>query len=124
MRVSSWRRVEVPGSTGCVHMTIVPLTASHMVAIFRRRQADFVHRTESHDAGEPWSVPVPTDLPNNNSSIAATRLRDGRIALVCNPVNAAMDPSRRASLYDELGDDNRPEAEGGCTRSGASRADR
>ena len=43
------------------------------------------------------------------------RLRDGRIAIVCNPVNARMDPSRRASLYDELGADDRPEAEGGCT---------
>ena len=111
----TWRRVAVPDSTGCVHMTVVPLTGSHFVAFFRRRQADFVHRTESLDGGETWSVPVPTDLPNNNSSIAATRLRDGRIAIVCNPVNAAMDPSRRASLYDELGADDRPEAEGGCT---------
>ncbi len=110
----TWRRVEVPGSTGCVHMTVVPAGGARLVAFFRRRQADFVHRSESLDDGETWSVPEPTDLPNNNSSIAAMRLRDGRIALVCNPVNAAMDPSRRASLYNELGDDDRPEAEGGC----------
>ena len=48
-------------------------------------------------------------------SIAAIRLSDGRIALACNPINGAMSPERRASLYDELGDDDRPEATGGCT---------
>ncbi len=111
----TWRQVEVPGSTGCVHMTLVPLSDAHIVAFFRRRQSDFVHRTESLDGGETWSVPAPNDLPNNNSSIAAMQLGDRRIAVVCNPVNAAMDPSRRTSLYDELGDDARPEAEGGCT---------
>ena len=47
-------------------------------------------------------APVATDLPNNNSSIAAIRLADGRIAVIGNPVNAAMSPDRRASLYDCL----------------------
>ncbi|WP_435310706.1 sialidase family protein [Primorskyibacter sedentarius] len=110
----SWRQVAVPGSTGCVHMTIVP-GDDRLVAFFRRRQADFVHRSESRDGGETWSVPVATPVPNNNSSLAATRLADGRLALCCNPVNAAMFTDRRASLYDELGDDARPEASGGCT---------
>ena len=110
----SWRLVPVPGSTGCVHMTIVP-GADRLLAFFRRRQADFVYRTESRDGGESWSVPVATPLPNNNSSIAAIRLSDGRIAIACNPVNAAMSADRRESLYDELGDDDRPEATGGCT---------
>lgn len=111
----SWRLVAVPESVGCVHMTLVALSDTDIVAFFRRRQADWVHRSVSHDGGESWSVPQPTDLPNNNSSIAAQRLADGRIALVCNPVNAEIDPSRRESLYDELGDDDRPEATGGCT---------
>ena len=110
----TWRLVAVPGSTGCVHMTIVP-GRDRLLAFFRRRQADFVYRTESRDGGESWSVPEPTPLPNNNSSIAAIRLSDGRIAIACNPLNAAMSPDRRASLYDELGDDSRPEATGGCT---------
>ncbi len=111
----SWREVDVPGSIGCVHMTIVPLGGNRLAAFFRRRQADFVHRTESADGGESWSVPEATDVPNNNSSIAVVRLSDGRIAMACNPVNAAMSSDRRASLYDELGeDDDRPNAEGGC----------
>ena len=115
---TSWRRVDVPGSTGCVHMSIVDLGAPDgqtLAAFFRRRQADFVHRTESRDGGETWSVPEPTDVPNNNSSIAVIRLADGRLAMTCNPVNASMSPDRRASLYDELGDDTRPQAQGGCT---------
>jgi predicted neuraminidase len=60
-------------------------------------------------------VPQPTDVPNNNSSIAVIRLADGRLAMACNPVNASMSPDRRESLYDELGDDSRPQAQGGCT---------
>ncbi len=111
----TWRRVDVPQSTGCVHMSIVPITHDKMVAFFRRRQADFVYRTETSDGGETWSVPRPTNIPNNNSSIAVQRLLDGRIALVCNPINKDMSTARRQSLYDELGDDNRPEADGGCT---------
>lgn len=111
----TWRVVPVPGSIGCVHMTILPLGGQRLAAWFRRRQADFIHRAESADGGESWSVPAPIDLPNNNSSIAAIRLADGRIAIACNPVNAAQSPSRRASLYDELGEDARPEAQGGCT---------
>lgn len=110
----SWRCVNVPNSTGCVHMTLVPLDGDKIIALFRRRQADFVYKTLSEDGGESWQEPTATNIPNNNSSIAAMRMKDGRIALVCNPVNAQMDGSRRVSLYDELGIDERPEAAGGC----------
>jgi len=110
----NWRIVDVPESLGCVHMTIVPLDGDRMVAFFRRRQADFVYRTLSEDGGESWSVPEATDVPNNNSSISAIRLRDGRIALVCNPISAASSGDRRLSLYDELGEENdRADSNGG-----------
>ena len=112
----TWREVDVPGSIGCVHMTLVRLKSDHFAAFFRRRQADFIYRTESTDGGETWSVPTATDVPNNNSSICPIAMSDGRIAIACNPVNASMHPNaRREGLYDELGeDDNRPQAEGGC----------
>jgi predicted neuraminidase len=115
---ATWRLEELEQSIGCVHLSPVSLGKSAMAAFFRRRQADFVYRTESSDEGRNWSLPAPTDLPNNNSSIAAIVLHDGRIAIICNPVNAATSADRRTSLYDELGEeDDRPEADpaGGCT---------
>jgi len=114
---ASWRLEELDQSTGCVHISPVSLGRTDLVAFFRRRQADFVYRTRSVDDGRTWSAPAPTDLPNNNSSIAAIALGDGRVAVICNPVNAAASPDRRTSLYDELGEeDDRPEADptGGC----------
>ncbi|MFT3973362.1 MAG: exo-alpha-sialidase [Amaricoccus sp.] len=112
---AAWELVEVPQSTGCVHMTLVPLGGGRIAAFFRRRQADFVYRSESVDGGRSWSVPEPTDVPNNNSSIAAIALADGRVALLCNPVSAAQSGARRESLYDELGegDDGRADPAGG-----------
>lgn len=113
----TWRLEELDQSTGCVHMSPVSDGGTTMAAFFRRRQADFVYRTESKDEGWTWSIPQPTDLPNNNSSIAAIALDGGRIAIIGNPVNAAASPDRRTSLYDELGEaDDRPEADptGGC----------
>ncbi|GLQ56969.1 sialidase family protein [Devosia nitrariae] len=113
---ATWTLSEVPGSIGSVHMTIVPLGGSHMAAFYRRRQSDFVHRSQSLDGGITWSAPEPTDVPNNNSSINVVRLADGRLAMVCNPVSAATSSDRRASLYDEIEEgDDRPDATGGCS---------
>ena len=114
-RGETWDLVEVPESTGCVHMTLMPLGGARVAAFFRRRQADYVYRTESADGGRSWSVPEATDVPNNNSSIVAIALADGRVALLCNPVNAAQSEARRESLYDELGegDDGRGDPAGG-----------
>ncbi|WP_425347638.1 sialidase family protein [Sinorhizobium mexicanum] len=111
---ANWSVIDVPQSHGCVHMTIVPLDGNEMVAFYRRRQADFVYRSTSRDGGRSWTAPEATDVPNNNSSIAAVRLADGRVALLCNPVSSATSSDRRESLYDELGEeDHRPNAEGG-----------
>lgn len=113
---TTWTMTEVPDSIGSVHMTIVPLDGNEMVAFYRRRQSDFVHRSESHDGGHTWSAPEATDVPNNNSSINAVRLNDGRIAMVCNPSSAATSADRRVSLYDEIEEgDDRPDATGGCS---------
>jgi predicted neuraminidase len=113
---ATWALSEVPGSIGSVHMTIVPLDGEHMVAFYRRRQSDFVHRSESLDGGVTWSAPEPTDVPNNNSSINVVRLADGRLAMVCNPTSSATSSDRRVSLYDEIEEgDDRPDASGGCS---------
>lgn len=108
----TWRDVEVPESLGCVHMNITALRNGNLVALFRSRWADNIYYSQSTDGGESWSVPEPTTLPNNNSSIQVTTLADGNLALVFNFMSAAGALERRASLYDEIDDgDGRKEPE-------------
>lgn len=81
----TWRQVDMPNSRGRVHPTVVELDDGHLVAFMRSREADNVYRSESFDWGDSWSEPKPTPLPNNNSSISATRLASGRICIAYNP---------------------------------------
>ena len=112
----SWQAVEVPDSLGAVHMNPLPQQDGVMPAFYRHRFADAVQRSLSTDGGLTWSAPQPTPLPNNNSSVQAVRLADGRVAMVLNPVNAGMSDQRRASLYDEIEDDagEAPQGTGGA----------
>jgi predicted neuraminidase len=113
-RGATWRAHEVPESVGAVHMNPVKDGSGPMIAFYRNRFATSVLRSLSHDGGLIWSKPEPTPLPSNNSSIQAIRRRDGRIAMVLNPVNADMSSERRASLYDEIEGDDGPSGTGGA----------
>ena len=101
-RGETWREVAVPGSTGCVHMSIVAWR-DRLLAFYRSRWADHVYRSESRDGGDSWSAPTPTVLPNNNSSVMALPLASGAVALMYNESSAADATGRRASLYDDIG---------------------
>ena len=101
---ASWQRIAVPASLGCVHMSIVPIASGALLGFFRSRWADSIYRTRSDDGGLTWSEPEATVLPNNNSSIQALRLADGRLAMIFNASSAADATERRESLYDELED--------------------
>lgn len=81
---ATWRRVDMPGSSGRVHPSLVELEDGHLVAFMRSREADFIYRSESADYGDTWTVPEPTPLPNNNSGIAAVKLASGRVAIAYN----------------------------------------
>ncbi|MBQ8094805.1 MAG: exo-alpha-sialidase [Clostridia bacterium] len=81
----TWRQVDMPESRGRVHANVVELGDGHLAAFMRSREADFIYRSESRDYGDTWSVPVPTPLPNNNSSISAIRLASGRVCIAYNP---------------------------------------
>ena len=64
-------------------------------------------------------------MPNNNSSIQAIRLSDGRLALAFNAASAADATDRRLSLYDDLEDEAPAQAPSRTGRSafwGAPRA--
>jgi predicted neuraminidase len=107
----SWTEHAVPGSTGCVHMNVLK-TKDGLLALYRSRWADFIYASRSTD-GRNWTAPEPTALPNNNSSIQATVLTDGRIALVFNHSSAADATDRRTGLYDDIEDEEgaAPQAE-------------
>lgn len=85
----TWRQVDMPDSHGRVHANVVELDdKGHLAAFMRSREADYIYRSESMDFGETWSKPVPTILPNNNSSISAIKLKSGRLAIAYNPTHA------------------------------------
>ena len=96
----SWMLHDVPESTGAVHMNILA-AANGLIALYRSRFADNILISRSAD-GLSWTPPEPTPLPNNNASIQAARLADGRLAIVFNASSAATSSERRASLYDEI----------------------
>lgn len=102
----NWQIIDVPNSLGCVHMNILLLKNGHLLALFRSRWADYIYQSQSIDGGYSWSAPQQTSLPNNNSSIQATVLNNGHIALVFNNVSAKDAKERRVSLYDEIEDDS------------------
>ncbi|QPB22962.1 exo-alpha-sialidase [Rhizobium sp. 007] len=101
----SWMMTDVPDSLGAVHMNILALGKGRMIAYFRNRFSENVLSAASEDDGESWSRPRPINLPNNNSSIQAVLLKDGRIAMVYNHSNAETSNARRRSLYDEIESD-------------------
>lgn len=102
----SWTEHVVPGSIGCVHMNVLK-TKDGLLAVYRSRWADFIHASRSTD-GRNWSAPEPTELPNNNSSVQATVLADGRIAMVFNHASHKDATDRRTGLYDDIEDDEAP----------------
>jgi predicted neuraminidase len=119
----SWRAEDVPGSTGCVHMNILALHDGTLLALYRSRWADRIHASRSAD-GIHWTAPQPTELPNNNSSIQATVLANGHVALAYNHASAEQATGRRLSLYDDIGGELPAEAAPGARSAfwGAPRA--
>ena len=84
----TWTGCEVPGSGGLVQMNIVKLSGDQLIAFFRSRYADWIYKSGSTD-GCHWRTPVATQLPNNNASIQAVRLKDGHLVMAFNNAQAA-----------------------------------
>ncbi len=121
----SWRDVAVPESLGCVHIEYHSASGRQTGSLLPQPLGGSYLVQPVQRPGESWSAPVPTTLPNNNSSIQATPLDNGELALVFNNMSAAGATERRASLYDEIADDDgrrEPEATGKSAFWGAPRA--
>ena len=77
--------VNVPMSKGRVQGSIVSTSdGKGLLQFFRSRLADKVYMSTSDLEGKHWTEPVPTMLPNNNSSIQAVRMSDGMLAVIFN----------------------------------------
>ena len=74
------------------------------VSLLARSSFSAVYRSDSADFGKTWSVARPTKLPNNNSGLDVTRLDDGTLALIYNPVSKNWGP--RSPLSVSLSFDN------------------
>jgi predicted neuraminidase len=114
---ATWREAVVPRSTGCVHMSVVELDDGTLLALYRSRWADFIHESRSVDGGASWSAPMATALPNNNSSIQLAKLDNGHLALLYNAISNDGVTERRASLYDEIEDDEDATVQGDAAKA-------
>ena len=98
----TWQEIEIPGSQGRVHASIVELGSGELRAFFRSRSADRIYVSRSSDYGRHWSKPVRTPLPNNNASIRAIKLHSGAVAIIFNHCSANEDPSVTLWPYERV----------------------
>ncbi len=78
----------IPESNGYVQPNVVRLSGKY-VAFFRSRFADYIYKSTSSD-GCTWAPPQKTELPNNNSSIQATKLANGHLVMAFNDVGSVV----------------------------------
>lgn len=71
--------------TGVIQPALWESALGHVHMLMRSTET-ILFRSDSTDYGETWCAPYDSLLPSNNSGIDLTRLKDGRIILVYNPV--------------------------------------
>ncbi|KAJ1306434.1 hypothetical protein OPQ81_007437 [Rhizoctonia solani] len=76
-------------------------TSLHMLT---RSSNGWICRSDSFDNGRTWSPAYSTVLPNNNSGLCVTKLRDGRLVCVHNPVGGSW--GARTPLVASISADN------------------
>ncbi|MEP6945639.1 MAG: sialidase family protein [Acidobacteriota bacterium] len=74
------------GSRGGLQPSVVPLNDKTAVAFMRYNGDDpkRILRSETDDAGQSWTTPSKTDLPNPDSAVAAIGLSDHSMIMVFN----------------------------------------
>lgn len=71
---------------GLIQPTLWESLPGRVHALFRSTDGR-IYRSDSEDDGHSFDAAYPLDLPNNNSGLDVARLRNGCLALVCNPVS-------------------------------------
>ncbi len=87
--------IGVPGRPyGIIQPSVFPIGAEgrHLGFLARSRGIGRLCRSESRDGGLTWTDAEPIALPNPNAGADATRLADGRLAVIANPVERGRSP--------------------------------
>jgi predicted neuraminidase len=79
----TWKVCEVPESKGLAQPNVIALDSGHFVLYLRSRFADWIYQSTSTD-GCNWTEPKPSQLPNNNASMQAVRLKNGHLVMAFN----------------------------------------
>ncbi len=97
----------VPGSEnwhrthGIIQPAVVPLGKGKLRMFVRATQnVGHICYSDSVDGGVNWTAAKPSELPNPNSGIDATGLRDGRIVMVYNHTPRGRSPLNVAVSHD------------------------
>ena len=94
---NEWRKRDIPvelenaEKVNVIQPTLWESENGHIHALVRSNIGR-IYRSDSSDFGETWSPIYPTDMPNNNSGIDCVKLEDGRIVLICNPIEKNWGP--------------------------------
>jgi predicted neuraminidase len=108
-----WRRYgRMVAGAGTAQPNVIELEPGHLIAWLRSRNFwngynpawAYIYRAESWDYGRNWTHPVPTGLPNNNSSMQVTRLQSGALALAYNHQQQRLRSPLNVALSDDQGE--------------------
>ena len=102
----TWEKKPIPVENDAINM-IQPSLWEHPeghIHALMRTSGGYIYRSDSDDFGETWCTAYSTSIPNNNSGLDCVRMEDGRIALVCNPVEKNWGPRSPLSVF--VSDDN------------------
>lgn len=95
-------KTRIFGGKTAFQQALVPINAHEALAICRQADgSSVIMQSRTTDAGQRWSVPQPTTLPNPDSGLDALRLSDGRLLLAYNDSK-----NRRDNLWLAISSDN------------------
>lgn len=77
---------KISGWDGIIQPTLWESKPGHVHMLCRSTRG-FIYRSDSNDFGKTWCEAYPISLPNNNSGIDVVKMKNGTLALVCNPVS-------------------------------------